>query len=203
MTKTRLAMLIAILAATVTLAGSASANDYAVDPVHSTVWFKVKHLGINFVYGRFNEYEGTLSFAPENPEAPSNTQVTVKTASVDTGNETRDQHLRGEDYFDVANHPTMSFKSGGWEKKGDDYLLKGDFTLMGETKTISVPVQYLGSTKGMQGEDRVGFETTFTIKRSDYGMTTSLGPVGDEIEVTLAIEAVKVEPAPGPATNAE
>jgi polyisoprenoid-binding protein YceI len=171
------------------------AETYAVDPVHTSAVFNVTHLGLAPVYGRFNDVSGTIDFDPENLDAAT-VVMTVKTQSVDTANEKRDEHLRSDDFLDVGTYPEMTFKSTEWKKLSDNkFEVAGEFTLMDTTKTITVPVTYFGASKGMQGETRAGWKTSFTIKRSEYGMDQMIGPVGDEVEITLAVEGIVKEEA--------
>lgn len=177
----------AALAFGVAGAGAAPA-DYAVDPVHSSVIFRVKHAGVAYVYGRFNTFSGTFRIDDENP-ANANVSMTVDVASVDTGNEKRDQHLKSPDFFNVAQFPRMTFESTSVTKKADDrYAVKGDLTLHGKTNPVEIEMAKTGEGT-WRGARIVGFEGTTTLKRSDYGMTNMLDAVGDEIRFTIAVEA--------------
>jgi polyisoprenoid-binding protein YceI len=169
----------------------AAPERYKIDTTHSSVSFKIRHLGVSWVQGVFKDYEGEVLFDPEKPEASSVT-VTVKAASVDTGNEKRDNHLRNADYFHVEKFPTLSFKSTKVEKTGENrYKVTGDFTLLGVTKPLVVDFIATDEIEGMRGEKRRGGETSFTIKRSDFGMKQSIGPIGDEVHVSLSFAGVK------------
>jgi polyisoprenoid-binding protein YceI len=169
----------------------AAPERYKIDTTHSSVSFKIRHLGVSWVQGMFKDYEGEVLFDPEKPEASSVT-VTVKAASVDTGNEKRDNHLRNADYFHVEKFPTLSFKSTKVEKTGENrYKVTGDFTLLGVTKPLVVDFIATDEIEGMRGEKRRGGETSFTIKRSDFGMKQSIGPIGDEVHVSLSFAGVK------------
>lgn len=164
---------------------------YKVDPVHSSILFRVKHLGISYVYGRFHNPSGTVKF---DERAPENGLVTIsaKVQDIDTGNTQRDDHLKSPDFFDAEKFPLISFKSRGTEQRDDDlYDVAGDMTVHGVTRPIIIVVEFTGSGKDPRGGFRVGAESTFNIKRSDYGMTTMLGPVGDDVRITVSIEAVR------------
>jgi polyisoprenoid-binding protein YceI len=168
-----------------------AADTYKIDPVHSSVLFKVKHLGVSYVQGRFNDISGTVVFDKENAGKGS-IDATVKTESVDTHVAARDRNLRGLDFLDVKQFPEMTFKSREVKKSGDDtFEVTGDFTLHGVTKPLTVKLTKIGEGKGMEDEYRAGGETQFTIKRSDFGMTYMLPGVGDEITVSLSLEGIR------------
>jgi polyisoprenoid-binding protein YceI len=181
------------LAAVVVLAGSslaAFAETYAVDPVHSSIVFRIKHMDTAYFHGRVNGAAGTINFDAANPEA-STFEVTVKVDDIDTGNKQRDEHLRSASFFNAADFPTITFKSTSVKKAGDKQLdVTGDLTLHGVTKSVTVKVDHTGSGD-MKGKPIVGFETVFTVKRSDYGMKEMMGPLGDEVRLTIALEAGK------------
>lgn len=182
-----------VLAALVSAATplTAAPETYKIDPVHSSVGFKIRHLGISWVNGSFKDYEGQVVFDAEKPEA-SSVSITVKAASVDTGNEKRDTHLRNADFFNTEKFPTLTFKSTKVEKTGaNTYKVTGDFTLLGVTKPMTIDFTGTDLIDGMGGEKRRGGETTFAIKRSEFGMKESLGPVGDEVQIALAFSGVR------------
>jgi polyisoprenoid-binding protein YceI len=168
----------------------AEAESYQVDTVHSFVHFKVRHFGVGNVWGRFNQLTGSVAVNDADP-AKSSIQVEVKTDSLDTGNQKRDQHLKGPDFFNVKQFPAISFKSKEVKKEGEAYQVAGDLTLHGVTKPLTVKVERLGAGKDPMGGVRAGYETTFTVKRSEFGMSTMVGPVGDEVQLTVSAEAVK------------
>jgi polyisoprenoid-binding protein YceI len=167
-----------------------AADTFEIDPVHSSVLFKVRHLNVADFYGRFNEIKGTVSFDKDSPEKSSVT-AEVPIESVDTHNDKRNQHLKSPDFFNAKQFPNISFKSTKVEKAGDDFKVTGDFTLHGVTKSITVEFEKVGEGKGMQGEFRAGGKTEFKIKRSDYGMNFMLNGIGDEVEITISLEGVK------------
>lgn len=170
---------------------AAAPEAHAVDAVHSTVIFRVKHLDTGYSYGRFNEMSGTVVLDEANPAACS-VNLEVKAASVDTANSKRDDHLRSPDFFNVAQFPTITFASTAVAKAGEDaYDVTGDLTLLGVKKSVKVRMTKTGSAKDPQGAFRTGFEGTMTILRSEYGMKYGLQGVGDEVRLTLAFETVK------------
>ena len=164
---------------------------YEIDTTHSMIIFRAKHNGVSYNYGRFNEFTGEIMInAIAVPE--SMVEFEVKAASVDTGNEKRDQHLRSSDFFSAKQFPLITFKStkvSAKEGKEDILEVTGDLELHGVKKSITVDVEVTGRAKGKEGESLIGFESTFTIKRSEFGMTYGMGPVSDDIRLTVSIEA--------------
>jgi polyisoprenoid-binding protein YceI len=183
---------ILIAAAVVAAASNASADDLKVDPVHSFVVFSVHHLQAGYVYGTFAGPSGQITYDASNPEG-SSFNLKVDVDSLDTRSKNRDKDLKGPDFFNVKQFPDMTFKSTAVKKTGDTTMdVTGDLTIKGVTKSITVPMEMTGSGKGMRGETRTGFQTTFTIKRSDFGVSADPPPViGDEVRIIVAIEAVK------------
>jgi len=179
-------------AAMVLASASAFGADFNVDAVHSSAIFKVKHMGASYTYGRFNEIAGQISFDPSKPEA-SSVQVTIQAESVDTHNEMRDRHLRGPDFFDTKEHPTLSFKSTAWKKTGDrTYDVTGEITMRGKSKTITVPVEHVGDGKDPRGRELTGFHTAFRVDRSEFGIVYGLPDgAGKDVDIILSIEAIK------------
>ena len=191
----------AVILAGLALATPALAADtYTFDKAHSTVGFQVRHIFTN-VSGRFTDYAGTIQVDRAKPES-SSVELTIQATSIDTGEARRDGHLRTADFFDVANHPTITFKSTAVKANGKDgYLVTGDFTMRGVTKQITLPVAVLGEGKDPMGNEKMGLETSITLNRKDYGLNwnraleTGGVLVGDEVKVQIAIEANKAKPA--------
>jgi len=168
-----------------------AADTYELDPVHSTFQFRIKHMGVSYTYGRFNDKKGTIVIDEKDPSKNS-IDVEIKTASVDTANKMRDQHLSGPDFFDVAKYPTMTFKSSSFTKKeGDSYAVEGDLTIHGVTKKVTLDATFVGAGPGMKGETRAGWEATLVINRADYGMNYMPDAIGTEVTLQIAIEGVK------------
>jgi polyisoprenoid-binding protein YceI len=171
---------------------AAEAVVYKVDPDHSGVGFSIRHFVTN-VPGRFRDFDGTMRYDKDDPAA-STVEFTVRANSIDTANADRDEHLRGEDFFDVEKHPTLTFKSTSVTPKGPGELdVTGDLTIHGVTKQVTLPVTVLGTMKTPNGE-KAGFETAFTINRKDYGVVWNrvldAGPVlGDEVKINISVEA--------------
>jgi polyisoprenoid-binding protein YceI len=184
---------LAVLIAAALLAAPVAAATYQIDTTHSSVVFKVKHLGTANFYGRFNGVTGTLDFDPANPTA-AKVNVEIPTQNVDTGNTQRDDHLRSPDFFDAKQFPTLSVASTKVTKVGEHhYEVAGNLTLHGVTKPVTLKVEHTGSGKHPRsGKDLIGFEARATIKRSDFGMQFMVGPLSDDVEIILAIEAPAV-----------
>ena len=168
-----------------------AADTYEIDTAHSMILFRAKHSGVSYNYGRFNEFTGKLMI-DETDISKSTVEFEVKTASVDTANEKRDQHLRSSDFFSAKQFPVITFKSTKVSMKdGKEDMLEitGDLELLGVKKSITVDVEITGKAKGRQGEPLIGFESIFTIKRSEFGMTYGAGAVSDDIRLIVTIEA--------------
>lgn len=178
-------------------------GDYRVDAAHSVIGFSIRHFEISFVRGRFKDFTSTLHFDADDV-TKSTVQFTAKVESVDTGVTGRDNHLRTADFFDVAQFPEMTFKSTKVEKKGNGYVMHGDFTLKGVTKQISFPFNLTGALKDNRGNVRFGVAAETKINRRDYGinwgakMANGGLNVADEVMIDLQLEAVKAAP---PATQ--
>lgn len=172
---------------------SMSVTSYEVDTAHSMILFRAKHNGVTYNYGRFNEFTGKIMMGATDPSGHSESMVEfeVKAASVDTGNEKRDQHLRSSDFFSAKQFPVITFKStkvSAKEDKKDVLEVTGDLELHGVKKSITVDVEITGRATGRDGESLIGFESIFTIKRSEYGMTYGMGGISDDIQLTVSIE---------------
>ena len=168
-----------------------SGNDYTVDPVHSSLVFGIKHFGASMFYGRINSPAGKLVFDEENPKN-SMVEISVNAGDVDTASEKRDKHIKSAEFFNIKNYPLISFKSTNVKKISEkEYQVEGGLTFLGKTRTIKIVVQYIGSGKDPWGGYRSGFESRFTIKRSDFGMDFMMGPIGDEVQIIISIEAVR------------
>jgi polyisoprenoid-binding protein YceI len=166
-------------------------DTYEVDPIHSSVVFKVGHLNIGTVFGMFTDFSGTIIADRENPEK-SSVEMTVRAASVNTHVDKRDDHLRSNEFFNAALFPEIKFKSTGVKKIDDKtFEVTGNFNLHGITKELTVTVHFLGEGNDPWGGYRMGFETEFDIVRSEFGMTQHIPAAGDKARVILAVEAVK------------
>jgi polyisoprenoid-binding protein YceI len=179
---------------TATTANEVQAGTWAIDPTHSVVEFSVRHLMVSKVRGRFKEFEGTVTTDSD----PLKSAVTAKiqTASVDTGDEQRDGHLKSADFFDVESNPTVDFASTGLVANGGDYLLNGNLTISGVSRPVSLDLEFFGVSPDPWGGTRIGFNASTAISRKDFGIDFQIPldgggvVVGDKITITLDIEAV-------------
>ena len=165
---------------------------YGIDTSHSQLSFAVKHLGISTVRGTFDRYSGSLTVGAD----VGQTSVTIdaEMASVASGNAGRDEHLHGDHFFDVANHPTMTFRSTAIAPAGDGYQLTGDLTIRGITKSVTLNAQFNGaSVFPMDKSTHYGFVATGTIMRTDFGVNYAVPMVSDD--VALTIDAQFIQPA--------
>ena len=170
---------------------------WTIDPVHSSISFSVRHLVVSKVRGSFGGFSGAVTIdADGNPSVSADIDV----ASVNTGNEQRDAHIKAADFFDVEKYPTASFRSTGVTPKGQGsgaYVLDGEFTLKGVTKPISLALEFNGVNPGMGHGEVAGFEASVVLNRKDFGididmpLETGGAVVGDKVTITLEIEALK------------
>lgn len=166
-----------------------------IDKTHSEVIFTVRHL-ITKVRGRFDDFEGVITFSETAPEQ-SSVRFSIRAGSIDTNEKDRDTHLRSADFFDVANHPTIDFRSTEVKKVGgNEWRVIGQLSIRGSSRVIELPVTFLGWAKDPWGNQRGGFEAEVTLRRQDYGLhwntvlETGGFLVGDEVTVNLSIQAV-------------
>jgi len=177
-----------------------AAERYDIDTVHSSVNFKVKHL-FSYVSGRFDDVHGTIIGDPAKPEE-TQVQVEIKTASVDTKEEKRDNHLRSSEFFDAAQFPVITFVSRKVNRTGEDSaFVTGDLTMHGVTKEVILQMTFLGKGKGLEGRLHTGWEGKTALKRSDFGLTWSKAVEGtqvvsDDINIDLQIDAVEPQAVP-------
>lgn len=143
---------------------------YHLDPAHSRIGFVARHAMVTKVRGAFTDFTGTAALDAENP-ANSRIELTIQTASVETGNGQRDEHLRNGDFFDVAANPQIGFVSTGVEQRDEEnYTLRGDLTIKGVTKPVSVDFEFAGTAVDPFGNTRLGFEGRTVINRKDWGL---------------------------------
>ena len=169
---------------------------WALDPAHSEVNFKVKHLVISSVTGTFKSFEGAFETDQED-FSNANIDFTLDVNSIDTNQEQRDVHLKSADFFDQEKYPQISFKSTSFTKSGDDYELTGNLNVKDVTKPITLKVEYGGTATDFYGNEKVGFEIIGKISRKEYGLTwdavTEAGAivVGDDIKLNINAQFAK------------
>jgi len=176
----------------------AAPETYKIDQIHSTVGFKIRHL-VGRVTGRFGEVSGTIQIDPKHPETSSVT-ATIQAQSIDTANAKRDSHLKGADFFNVAEFQTIVFTSkkvNVVDKETADVI--GDLTLHGVVKEVTLRVQFLGKAKAPDGTIQTGWEATTKIKRSEFGLTWNklvegTAVIGDDVDIDLQIESDLAKP---------
>ena len=169
-----------------------AAETYEIDPNHSFVLFKVSRFGSEYVYGRFTGgLSGTMSTDPVAPEK-SAVALEVKTDTLDTGFAQRDKDIKSPDFLNAKQFPVITFKSTSVQKLSEQlYSVTGDLTFHGVTKPVTVQANIIGQGKGPKGEVRTGVELHFTVKRSEYGVKYGLPDLGDDVEMTVAVEGVR------------
>jgi len=184
----------------------ADTETYKIDPSHSNVGFSIRHF-FSKVPGKFKTYEGTITVDPKDL-SKTMVDVTIDTASIDTGNGDRDSHLQSSDFFDAAKFPKITFKSTSVTPSGaTKATLKGDLTMHGVTKPVTLEAEVLGFSPDPWGNFRAGFEAKTKINRQDFGVSWNKVVEGggsmlsDEVEITINIEGVRPAPkaaAPAP-----
>jgi polyisoprenoid-binding protein YceI len=174
--------------------------EYEVDPSHTQVMFKVRHMGVSTVTGRFNRFAGTFAYDPANPAA-SWVTATIDAASIDTDNDSRDNHLRSAVFFSADSHPTLTFQSTRVEPAGEGRMrVAGDLSIRGVTKPVVLDVTLEGAALGQGGRPITGWTAETTIDRMDYGLKwnrlTEAGGwvVADEVRILLEVEARAAPP---------
>jgi polyisoprenoid-binding protein YceI len=186
----------AFLAVLLTASPLLAADTYTVDKSHSEALFTVKHL-MSKVTGRFNEFTGTISIDPASPAA-SSVEFTISAASIDTDNADRDKHLKTPDFFDVENHPSITFKSSKVTPAGTNkYNVEGTLTMRGVSKPVILPVEFLGFGKDPWGNERAGFSLETSLNRKEYGILWNKAldqggyVLGDDVKIVVNLETVK------------
>lgn len=181
-----------------TAAPTATRVKWAIDPAHSEIGFKVKHLMITNVKGVFKEYNGTV-YADGSDFTNADIEVHTNASSIDTSDEKRDGHLRTGEFFDVEKHKEIVFKSTSVQKGGEGYVVKGNLTINGITKPVTLDAEYGGSMKDPWGNQKHGFAVTGKINRKDWGLQWNAALEGggflvsDEVRVNCEIQLIKQE----------
>lgn len=192
MTRGSQAMLTAFLAVVaIGITGSeASGADYKIDPVHSFLIFKVKHNDISYLHGRFNKIEGVIKTDRARDPKKFDFNVEVNARSADTGDRQRDRKLKGSEFLNTTAQTKITFQGkSGKELEENRYEVTGTLSLLGKKKEVTLVFDLLGAKMVEKSEYRMGGEATFTIKRSDFGMSNMIPEMGDEVTITVGIEA--------------
>ena len=172
-----------------------AAGSYSIDPSHSHVGFAVKHFGLAKVRGEFTTFEGTITVAE--PATDSSVTVSIDAASFDSGDEGRDGHVTSPDFLDVAQFPTLTFTSTAVRADGDDWVVTGDLTIHGTTRSVELVTELEGAIDDPYGMERIAFSATTEIDRTDFGLTWNQAleggglVVGKSVKITIDVEAVR------------
>jgi len=185
-------ILLSLVTLSLALTAQAAVETYKIDPTHSSVGFRVRHI-FTKIPGEFTKFDGTITVDRDDLEK-SSTEATIAVASINTRDEKRDTHLKSPDFFQVEKFPSISFKSKSWKKTGaDTFDITGDLTIKGVTKEVVLKTKSLGFGPGMRpGTTLSGWEGTTTVDRKDFGIVLSGGmdkAIGSDIDVTITIEA--------------
>ncbi|HEY4325809.1 MAG TPA: YceI family protein [Mucilaginibacter sp.] len=176
----------------------ATATRWAIDPMHSEVQFKVKHLVISTVSGFFKSFEGAMDTVNDDFE-DADISFSLDIDSIDTNQSQRDGHLKGADFFDAEKYPKITFKSTSFKKTNDEdeYKLTGDLTIKDVTKSVTLNAEFGGSTDDFYGNTKAGFEVTGKVNRKDFGLTydpvTEAGSIvlGEDIKLLINVQFAK------------
>jgi polyisoprenoid-binding protein YceI len=170
---------------------------YEIDPAHSRIGFVARHAMVTKVRGSFNEFQGTGHFDADDP-SQSHLELTIQATSIDTRNADRDNHLRGNDFFDMENHPEIRFVSTAVEKAGDDnFKVTGDLTIKGVTHPVTVEFDYTGSAQDPFGNQRIGLDGTTVVNRKDWGVNWNAALeaggvlVSEKVTLEFDVSAIK------------
>lgn len=190
--KKRIAGLMAAVA--LSTAAHVQAADYAIDKqgAHAFVQFRVKHLGYSWLYGRFNNFDGSFTFDEKDP-AKNKVEVTIDVTSLDSNHAERDKHLRSDDFLNAGKFPKATFVSTAYKATGENTAeVTGNLTLHGVTKPVTIDVEHIGMGDDPWGGFRTGFEGRATIKPAEWGIgMAKLGPASEEVELFLSVEGIR------------
>lgn len=176
---------------------AAKPDAYTFDKVHTQIFFSVSHLGFSFSTGSFTGFDGGFTFSEEKPEQ-SSVNVTIDASSLSLHDAKWEEHVKSADFLNVAEHPSISFKSTKVEKTGDNTgRITGDLTLLGVTKPVTLEVVFNKAAIHPYSKQFVaGFSATAALMRSDFGMDYGLPGIGDEVNISIEVEGIRTEPAP-------
>ena len=174
-----------------------TATKWALDPTHSEVQFKIKHLVISTVSGSFNSFQGTMQSAGDDSFEDAQLEFSLDVDSISTNQEQRDAHLKSEEFFDATTFPNIKFASTSFVKAGDGFKVTGDLTMKGVTKPVTLEAEYGGSAVDFYGNHKAGFEVTGKINRKEFGLTwgavTEAGSIvlGDDVKLVANVQFAK------------
>ncbi|MCC6219882.1 MAG: polyisoprenoid-binding protein [Deltaproteobacteria bacterium] len=179
------------------------AADYDIDAEHTHIMFQIKHMGISNVKGSFDRFQGTFSFDPENIKA-AKASANISTESINTGVKKRDDHLRSDEFFGAAKHPSITFVSKEIsEIDGNSFKVSGDLSIAGITKQITLDAEFGGIAKDPWGNERAAFSASTKINRHDFGITwnkvleTGGLVVGDDVKISIEVEGIRKQEKAG------
>ena len=187
--------LLGLFAASVFFVGVAApsrAEDYSIDPAHSGVHFKISHIGLSWIHGRFNTYSGSCAVDPDDAGKCS-FEMKINTDSIDTNNKMRDNHLRSPDFFNVKQFPTITFESTGVKAIKDGYEVTGNLTMHGVTKPVTFALVGGKTAEFPPGVPRTGYSTELIINRSEFGVGKAqfANALGEDVHVAISFEGTK------------
>jgi polyisoprenoid-binding protein YceI len=189
--------ILGLLLAVIAIGGSAlAADEFKIDPAHSSVNFSVTHMMVSTVNGRFTAFEGKILF-DDKDITKSSVNVSIKTASINTDNSSRDNDLKSANYFDIEKLPEITFQSKSIEKKGNDYVAHGTLTIHGVSKDVDMPFELKGPVDAGNNRGKVmGAHGSLTVNRVDYGVGKATPMISNEVKIELNVEARMAPPAP-------
>ncbi|MDO7848449.1 YceI family protein [Hymenobacter sp. M29] len=180
-----------------TASAATTATKWTLDPTHSEVQFKIKHLVISTVTGSFKSFQGSMQSESDSDFANAQVELSLDVDSIDTNQEMRDGHLKSEEFFDVAKFPTIKFVSTSFVKDGDSYKINGNLTMKDVTKPVTLEAEYGGSAVDFYGNTKAGFEVTGKINRKEFGLSwggiTEAGAIvlGDDVKLIANVQFAK------------
>ncbi len=181
--------------AVLSLYGAAlAADEFKIDPNHSSVNFSIPHMGVSTVVGRFTSFDGKIVF-DEKDVTKSSVTVIIKTASINTDVQRRDDDLRSANYFDAEKFPEITFQSKSVEKKGNDYVAHGTLTIHGVSRDVDLPFEFKGPVDAGRGKV-MGAHASLTVNRQDFGVGKATPMIGSDVKIELYVEARQAAPAP-------
>jgi polyisoprenoid-binding protein YceI len=174
------------------LGRTATADEYVIDAAHSSVSFKISHLGLSWVHGRFNNFAGKFTIDSSEP-AKSSFTLNIKPASVDTNNAVRDGHLKSPDFFNVKQFPALSFTSTAVKPIEGGLEVTGDLTMHGETKPVTFTLKGGNKAEFPKGVQRTGYATELVLKRTDFGVGKPTPALGDDVHIAISFEGTSAK----------